>query len=404
MRVNKKINRQLIGGPGHPISQYNCVAPHKLFDMTKRKANRIAKRTGQLSRNGQRPAPQTLTINRNRRRQKRQRTKVVETGRNGLGLGMAACTRDYLKALENPFSGASACIPSEFNFPSLKQSVMAYGTFATGAGGVGWVSVIPFACPYVGTGSGSYWPNPIGYTSGGFTGTTFTNYVNPNVGTSSCNSPYLSNFTDTAVGTRLVGCGLRVRNVTPLLNRGGSLIGLEELNHQSLSLASFSASTMMLEDIARPMSSTSDEWQSVVYHPQAPQEINWYYAFQAYPPTYVTGPYDTDFLGFLATSNAVTPQTYEWQVVCAFEAKGTLVHGLSPSLSDPSGFAAVQNATSSVFIRQPQSGERAAWVARTAGMIAGMATSFYEGYAGTRRNLLLAPNRAGPLITEMEVD
>jgi len=315
-------------------------------------------------------------VNQSRVRQQQTRKNLVANRRNAPAYhGLSQCAADYLKSLEDPFSGKVACVPSEFNFPSLKHSVTAYGTFTTGTLGVGFVSVQPFQIAFNGipsTGS----PGPVNYSTAIFTGTTFSPAATTGVGEAQTDTPYTSVLTSAQIETRLVSCGLRVRNVTPMLNRGGSLVGIEELNHQSLQVNGFNLSISMMEDTAAAMSATSDDWQSVTYHPQSPTEISWYTGFTAYGVV----PTNYDFMGFIAQAPPSTPQTYEWQVTGCFEAKGTSVQGLTPSHSDPAGFAAVQNAVSSVEARKPHSGDRIVRYAKLAGRVASLAMSAYQSF------------------------
>lgn len=305
--------------------------------------------------------------------------KNVVANRRGAPIysGLSLCANDYLKVLEDPFSGKTACVPSEFNFPSLKHSVTAFGTFTTGTAGVGFVSVQPFETPF----NGSTNATPAGsvnFSGSTFTGTAFAPASATGVFEANTDTPYFGIAANSIVQARLVGCGLRVRNTTPMLNRGGSLVGIEELNHQSLQLNAFTLQICMMEDTASPMAASSDAWKSVTYHPNNPIDIDWYTA----AGSYANGPYINDFLGFIANAPPSTPQTFEWQVVAAFEAKGTSVQGLTASHSDPVGFAAVQNAVSSVEARKPHTGDRAVRYAQLAGRIAATAATAYRAFRG----------------------
>jgi len=58
------------------------------------------------------------------------------------------------------------------------------------------------------------------------------------------------------------------------------------------------------------------------------------------------------FLGFIF-SNQAAAQTFEFECYCMFEAIGEQVEGTSLNPSDPSGLAAVQNATASTLMHKP---------------------------------------------------
>jgi len=266
--------------------------------------------------------------------------------RRSAGLGrttrLSQCAADYLSVLENPFSGKTSCVPTLTNFPTMKHSVRASGTFNTGATPyAGYVLVAPFVAMFN--------ASSINYSQGAYDGTGFWNGTVGEAGAAT-NSPYLPAYTKEQVSTRLVACGLRVRNVSPALTRGGSLVGLETLGHGDLQGESLTS--VLMQDTAQRVA-PDGEWHSVVYHPQDDDEYDYLGANQ------IVGERSNAFLGFVAQAQNVTyAQSYEWEVYVVFEAKGSLVHGLTPSMSDPTGLAAVQNASATVALRKPQTGER----------------------------------------------
>jgi len=148
----------------------------------------------------------------------------------------------------------------------------------------------------------------------------------------------------------MVACGLRVRNVTPMLSRGGALVGCESLNHGALN--GLGLADLMLMDTSERVSATTNNWHSVVWHPQDEDE-NDFLSFEDVAPVDM---FSNATLAFTAQAPPGSAQTYEFEGYVVFEAKGQSVHGLTPSLSDPAGYAAVQNATSSVAQRKPHTG------------------------------------------------
>jgi len=276
----------------------------------------------------------------------------VRRVRQGLGRGMAAispCALKYFKVLSNPFSGDVACIPSLFSIPSMKHSVRVQGTFTgSSATGIGAICMGPWWMAYNITGNSSA-TAPIAVTSAASTASVFPTTAATGTGVYYSNSPYSYGLLSDQLQIKLVAAGLRVRNVTNLLNRGGYLVGLESPTH--FELGGESVSTALNYSTAESMDASSNEWQTVVFHPNNPQETD----FLAYQ--YITGgsytPSTNDrFLGFIF-SNQAAAQTFEFEAYSVFEAIGEQVQGTSPNPTDPVGLAAVQNATATTDMHKP---------------------------------------------------
>jgi len=260
---------------------------------------------------------------------------------------LSPCARDYLSVLENPFSGKTSCIPVDTNFPTRKFSVFSRGVFNTGSSAFGFVMFSP---------QSSFMNDSVAVYFSGTTygGTTFTAS-----GTGVYSAYTNSDYTGASLGgdelsARLVGAGLRVRNVTPMLSRGGSCVGVESPNH--INLTNYTFANVMAFDEAARITTTRDIWSSVVHHPQDDDD------FDFLASTGSPGSIQFYYLGFCADAPASSPQTYEYECYAAYEAKGSFVRGLTPSFTDPMGMAAIQNTVMSVEARRPKE-NRIAWVA-----------------------------------------
>jgi len=301
---------------------------------------------------------------------------------------LSQCARDYLNVLNNPFSGNVACVPMEFNFPTLKQNFRAAGTFFTGTAGTGFVMLNPYLGVFQDPVPNA--TNAINSSLATFASLAFQSYPTLGVSTAITTSPYTSALTQEQATFRLVGAGVRCRNVTPLLNRGGSLVGIETMNHDTLVGQTLAA--CMLEDSAERCNTNSAGWNTVVYHPQEPSELSFVSGTTA----------GTSFLGFIAQSasqdGALPAQVYEWECVICVEMKGAQIHGLTPSYSDPVGLGHVQNMTASINTRKPfisdDAGLRLTRIAQFGGAVAGMATTAYRAYKGVSNPRILG----GPTI------
>jgi len=273
--------------------------------------------------------------------------------------GLSECAKDYLKVLENPFSGAVACVPTTSNFPTQKYSVRALGNASTGTTSVGFVCVSPF----IGMWSSAEF---VSYSAAAYNGNGIAN--GQNQGQAASNSPFAVGTSALAMKARVVGCGLRVRNVTPLMHRGGTLIGCESIGHTTL--VGLQASNLLAMDTSDRVDATSGSWSSVVFHPQDDDEYDYFSS---------ADDFDTPMLAFLFEQVGAEPQTYEWEAYLAFECKGTSVHGLTPSFSDPSGLAVIQNSTAMVRQRKPMQGDRQSIISRVLSSAQELMTSTISG-------------------------
>ncbi len=337
-----------------------------------------------------------------RKQQQPRRPKAKRLPAPNPALKLSACASKYAKVLEDPFSGATACVPALTNFPTMKHSVRIRGQFSTNpTTGVGMVTFNPFAAMFNTTGSVS----PIYSTTA--TATTVTNFVTPQgsiatgvQGTNS-NSPYLYTLGGDSVRCRLVAAGLRIKNVTALLNRGGALTGLETLSHTDLNGRSYG--DVLNEDTCEIMNASYNGWTSVTYHPQDEDEFD-FFAGSDIGSAVAPGPIFNWFMGFMAINTV--QQDYDFEAYAVFEAKGKVVHGLTPSQSDPIGLSAVQNAVMPVEQRKPfitsSTIKAAGTVARAIAWLGQTYLSYRSRGAIPRPTPLLLTQSTGPIIEEIE--
>jgi hypothetical protein len=103
-----------------------------------------------------------------------------------------------------------------------------------------------------------------------------------------------------------------------------------------------------------------------VWHPINPDEYEFHNSAEFVPfttpgQTGGAGFWYNYSLGFIAIAPATTPQTYEYEAVVIFEAKGLLVHGQLPTEADSPGLSWVQNLVKDTAARKPKK-DRARWV------------------------------------------
>lgn len=116
----------------------------------------------------------------------------------------------------------NSCLPQQQR--SRKLKVYSRGNFTTGTDAVGYVVVSPCAA--------SDPPGTVGlFSPGGANHNSFA--LGAAIGTT--NSPYITAaFTNTNIQMRVNSCSLRVRNLTPVLNRGGTLFAFRTPNDTSV--------------------------------------------------------------------------------------------------------------------------------------------------------------------------
>lgn len=332
-------------------------------------------RTSSKRRTAPKPKPRR---NRKRNAQRRRKPKFA----------LSDCAQRYCKALEDPFSGITACVPTITNFPTLKHSFRTRGTFKTGDS-TGFVTINPYAMMFSDLVGGVY-------TSNTYTGNTIQasgTGVNAIYG---AGTPYDSTDSAGDVKLRLVAAGLRVRNVTAITARGGVLAMSETINH-SASIG-YTYNTLLAQDTAESLDATLGSWSSVTWHPQDEDEFDFIAGSQA-----AAAPYGNTVLSAIAEDAvSAASQTYEWEVFIVCEAKGNMVHGLSLSHSDPQGLAAVQTASGSVANRKPTQNNTASKAVSLLMRAAEIGWNVYQAYsAPTKTVARIASGAAGPIIEEV---
>jgi len=256
-----------------------------------------------------------------------------------------------VRVLQNPFSGDTACVPTISAVPSMKNTARAFFNMVTGTTGTGAVVIAPFSCCFNDTISATPTSPTVAAiaTTAAYSGSTIPNYTSSGVAIGSTNSMFATTQSESAVEVRLVACGLRVRNVTPLLNRGGSIIGVETPAHDDITNQTFGQVNAYDQS---GLGDASGNWNAVTWHPIRQSEYDFFNgAFIGSNNTEVAT--NRHCLAFVATAPPSTPQTYEVEIYVVFETVGDACHGLTPSESDPVGMASVQNHFSSVQARKP---------------------------------------------------
>jgi hypothetical protein len=322
--------------------------------MNKKQANQLINKVNQIA---NRPKAKGSKRKKNKGRKQMVRSSCP----------LSKCAIEYLRARENPFTGKTSCVPNNFNTPSQRVFIRIRGSLVTGTNGFGGIVFAPGNMKYNNGGllTGDP-PAPVLFTQSTYTGTALPIYNTPNIALANGNISFATgNYNGRQISARLVSAGLRVRNITPLMYRGGSVIGVEEPSHLPLLDRNFS----QIQQIQNSeVGDASGQWNSVVFHPVDETELEYSNSINAnsqYNSIIDTISLSKHFLGFAIecpVGTPLTPQQYEFEAVASFECNGQLATGLQPAPSDVVGIGMVQTLTSSNQSRKPHVGERDGWI------------------------------------------
>jgi len=226
----------------------------------------------------------------------------------------------------------------EVQLPSRKIKSYARGTFTTASAVDTWgfVYIAPVFCSNpLSTECGFTVGSPLGHNQ-------FTN-VN---GFTNINSPLVrTEFSITGQQARMLSCGLRVRNITPMLNRGGTLFALKSPNDAPLPTGvDFNTLIADLEVTGNlhRCDTSGDQWQTLAWSPRDKDQME-----------FTPNPSSQDFssgqmlrtLCFIAQAPgaigvAANAQTYEFEAVFHFDYISVAnsndnVHGSTRGISHP---------------------------------------------------------------------
>lgn len=247
---------------------------------------------------------------------------------------MSKYSKAYLHALADPFEAPPCILPS---FPALlvrPVKVWAKGTFSTVSAGAAQDYGFAVLSPYLSiandfsmvvTNSNALATKTIDLTTGG-----------ASIGFGS-NSEYNStNFGQQLAQYRVVAAGLRIRNITPNLTKGGQTVGLAEPSHASVDGLNVAGFDLYLES-ARHSAKDLGSWIQLVWRPVDTDDADFNFTFPT--ATSVNG-YN---MGFQVVAPAGNPQSYEFEGYAIIEVQGKNVVGKIPSIADTKGFEAINN-------------------------------------------------------------
>lgn len=259
--------------------------------------------------------------------------------RGPAGVGLSECALNYAKALANPFGGFDElpCVPDAPPVPSYRFRAVTRGTFSTGGAAgnnSGFVCIIPRNCGNA--------TSTVFTSFGAYAGSSFSKTVGATVaGAPRSSLPFVAAAFDGIQG-RLVGLGIRTRNISQALNVGGILTGIQADAGEDIS--TWTAAQVTSDPRSVLLAQALEEqtkWCTLVWRPTDISDLD-----------YVGGTEDFSMgtspsMGFLVNGPGTTTQTYEFEIVEFWEFIGaSATQGVRPpelvnSHADPVGLARV---------------------------------------------------------------
>lgn len=217
--------------------------------------------------------------------------------------------------------------------PSRKIKSFARGTFGTDTlNGSGWGYV--YACP-----CGS--SNPVNTQIGFSTSVAITNNAFAGPNTVFLNSPFLTaNYSTNGLNFRSISCGLRVRNITPMLSRCGTLYALRGNNDNAIPFNPFDQTIADLDITGNAWrcDTSGGKWSYVAWSPTDKDQME--YTNNSVSFDYTNSALMARTIAFVAQAPHTAPQTYEFEIVEHFEvisgtADNDLIHSCTRGVSHP---------------------------------------------------------------------
>lgn len=247
------------------------------------------------------------------------------------GVGLAPCALNYAKAVSNPFGEFAdlPCVPGDPPLPTYRFRATTRGTFSTSTSNSnGFVAVAP-KCGFNDIATVFSTTSSFGGTAIATSGTGVTASFRSTL-------PFTNGFiTANGMSMRLVGMGLRVRNITQALYMGGILFGLQ-IDQNELS-TTFTASSIPADPrtalVAQAMADQKS-WSVMVWRPTDMGDLDFMGEDTGY------GAADPK-LFFWCIAPPGAPQTFEFELIEFWEFYGRGVPEYTVSHADPVGLSRV---------------------------------------------------------------
>lgn len=277
---------------------------------------------------------------------------------------LSGCAKKYAEAMFDPFGAEDGCLPANIiNVPSRKMKTRVQGVMSTGTAEVGFVLVRPGQMVVNATDSTPDGEYAVTYSDANYAGSSATTLIaTTGVFGEMSNSDYRKGqFNEGGPNTsslrwRLVSCGVEIENVTALIQRGGSVVGLVEPNHNGLD--GYDAGSLLRSDSAFRcgVSGSNSTFQLKWNGPAQPEEMD-YASFVGEVSGSFANSACNPCMVFLVTSPRDSPQTYNIKVVAHFELIGQAARGKTSNFPDTQGAAVVSSIAASANLESGNENE-----------------------------------------------
>jgi len=247
---------------------------------------------------------------------------------------LSQAVRAYVHAIVDPFDALPCSVPNQPPLMTRPAKYWSKGTFSTSsvaaAQDTGFIACVPINGVF---NNASF----IYYNSAAYSSTIVDVTTAGQFTTVASNADYpLADFSAATKTARIVAAGLRIRNITPALTRGGQCVGLAEPAHGTLNGLSIQGFNAYQESNKHGPKETAS-WIELLWRPAESDDMDFYSTFA--PGNSVNGA----CLGFLIQGPAANPQSYEYEAYGIYELQGQLVTSKTFSVADTKGYEAITN-------------------------------------------------------------
>jgi len=237
------------------------------------------------------------------------------------GTGLSDCAAMYAKAISNPFGSFDnlPCVPMSPPTPTQRWKTTTRGVFVTGTAGFGFVSIAPFVSAKD--------TLKLFFTSGTFAGIVPSGPGVGVTGVADGQLPYTAASLGTGIVSRLVAVGVRVRNITQLLNVGGTLNIVQLDDQQTVNNFTFANLNALPDTTVVPQAlGAQGDWTVLVWRPMGLSSLDFT------PDDGVGANANPTMIVYAVAPSPGVVNSYEYEMVSFFEYQGQTAAVSPPNL------------------------------------------------------------------------
>lgn len=253
---------------------------------------------------------------------------------------LSDCSRDYIQALMDPFSGVLACVPTNYINSNRIATAFARGNFACGANG-GFIAIDPQCFAF--NDIVSVISSKASYTGSAFDLNTATIDANRDLSNSDYASASLGPGGND-LSMRVVGCGLKVWYTGREVDMGGFIVALHDPTHTTLFNRGFNS--VLGEQQARRLPADRTP-VTILYYPVEDSDYSMRDSAlpsTAVPPNIAVNTSHYYMGALIQPSNSTTNNTYAYEAFGIYEFQGRNIRSQKVTHGDPQGLVAAVSA------------------------------------------------------------